>query len=77
MGVVVGPAAQAPTNVEQGKEIATLMLTVLAIYNVVKTTVSLHSHSHSLQLMTAAMNQVRHFKLLKKTAYISYRGSPP
>ena len=36
MGVVVGPAAQAPTNVEQGKEIATLMPTVVAIWNVVK-----------------------------------------
>jgi hypothetical protein len=31
MGVVAGPAAQAPTNVEQGKEIATLMPTVVAI----------------------------------------------
>ena len=61
--------AQAPTNVEQGKEIATLMLTVAAIYNVVKvvemmTTVILPWVS--LLIMTAAMNQVRHFKAPKK-----------
>jgi hypothetical protein len=31
MGVVAGPAVQAPTNVEQGKEIVTLMPTVVAI----------------------------------------------
>ena len=69
MGVVVGPAAQAPTNVEQGKEIVTLMPTVVAILNVVKavemmTTVILPWVS--LLIMTAAMNQVRHFKAPKK-----------
>ena len=65
MGVVVLAAVQAPTNVEQDKEIATLMPTVVAIYNVVKvvemmTTVILPWDF--LLNMTAAMNQVRQFK---------------
>ena len=69
MEVEEHPAAQAPTNVEQGKGIATPMPTVVAIYNVVKvvemmTTVMLPWDS--LQRMTAAMNQVRHFKAPKK-----------
>ena len=62
------PAAQAPANAEQDKEIATLMPTVVAIYNVVKvvemmTTVILPWDF--LQNMTAAMNQVRNFKAFR------------
>ena len=69
MGVVVLAAVQVPTNVEQDKEIATLMPTVVAIYNAVKvvemmTTVILPWDF--LLNMTAAMNQVRHFKAPKK-----------
>ena len=68
MGVVVLAAVQVPTNVEQDKEIATLMPTVVAIYNVVKvvemmTTVILPWDF--LLNMTAAMNQVRHFKAFR------------
>ena len=68
MGEVVLAAAQAPTHVEQGKEIATLMLTVEAVWNVEKamdlmTTVLLPWDS--LLIMTA-VNQVRHFKAPKK-----------
>ena len=65
MGVlVVGTAAQAPTNVEQGKEIVTLMPTVVAIWNVALTTVILPWDS---PLIMTAVNQVRHFKAPKKT----------
>ena len=59
MGVAVGLAAQAPTNVKQVKEIATLMPTVVAIRNVALTTVILPWDS--LLIMTA-VNQVSHFK---------------
>ena len=61
--MVVGPAAQAPTNVEKEKEIVTLMPTVVAIWNVALTTVILPWDS--LLIMTA-VNQVRHFKAPKK-----------
>ena len=62
---VVGTAAQAPTNVEKGKEIATLMPTAMAVWNVAKAMVLMTTailHWDSLLIMTAAMNQVRHFK---------------
>ena len=54
MEVEEHPAAQALTNVHQGKEIVTMILTVLAIWNVAKTTVILPWDS--LVIMTAVMS---------------------
>ena len=65
MEVVVLTAVQAPTNVEKGKEIATLMPNALAVWNVAKAMVLMTTaiiHWDSLLIMTAAMNQVRYFK---------------
>ena len=55
MEVEEHPAAQALTNVHQGKEIVTMILTVLAIWNVAKTTVILHWDF--LVIMTVVMSQ--------------------
>ena len=53
MELVVYSAAQAPTSVEQKKEIATLTMTALAVLNVARTTAMLLQDS--LPTMTAAM----------------------
>ena len=69
MEVVVLTAVQAPTNVEKGKEIVTLMPTAVAVWNVAKAMVLVTIailHWDSLRIMTAAMNQVR----LIKSIYI-------
>ena len=68
MGVVVLAAVQAPTNVEKGKAIATLMLDAVAVWNVAKAMVLMTTailHWDSLLIMTAAMI------LQKKAAKIS------
>ena len=54
MEVEERPVAQALTNVKQEKEIVTMILTVLAIWNVAKTTVILPWDS--LVIMTAVMS---------------------
>ena len=73
MEVVVLAAVQAPTNVEQVKEIVTLMPTALAVWNVAKAMVLVTTailHWDSLGIMTAAMNQVRYFKSIYIFLYV-------